>query len=93
MVIYGWHQTGQKPGTFGVPIQGEVDWHDITFADYSHGVRLVSQKMVVDDKEADLFDVLKGIDAKGDPDKTLMALLVKNTSDPLLPIPKRYPGT
>ena len=42
VVIYGWHQLN------GIPIQpvynGHVDW----YADYSHGIRLVSDSMQVD---------------------------------------------
>jgi len=52
--IYGWHQlTGQ-------PIQGiNGVSHSNTYSDYSHGVRLVSQTMVIDGKEISVADVLK----------------------------------
>lgn len=52
VAIYGWHQLN------GTPIQplylGHVDW----YVDYSHGIRLVSQRMVVDGAEMSVADVL-----------------------------------
>ncbi len=52
VAIYGWHQLS------GVPIQplylGHVDW----YADYSHGIRLVSQRMLIDGVETSVADVL-----------------------------------
>jgi hypothetical protein len=42
VAIYGWH----KPD--GKPIQPLYTGHTATYADYSHGVRLVSRRMVVD---------------------------------------------
>ncbi|MFH1747058.1 MAG: hypothetical protein ABIG44_08440 [Planctomycetota bacterium] len=52
VAIYGWHQLN------GVPIQplylGHVDW----YVDYSHGIRLVSQWMIVDGVEMSVAEVL-----------------------------------
>jgi hypothetical protein len=52
VAIYGWHQLN------GSPIQplylGHVDW----YADYSHGIRLVSRRMIVDGAEVAVADVL-----------------------------------
>ncbi|HPM23233.1 MAG TPA: hypothetical protein PLP66_04970 [Phycisphaerae bacterium] len=52
VAIYGWHQLN------GVPIQplylGHVDW----YVDYSHGIRLVSQTMIVDGVETTVAAVL-----------------------------------
>lgn len=52
VAIYGWHQLN------GVPIQplylGHVDW----YVDYSHGIRLVSQRMIVDGVETTVASVL-----------------------------------
>ena len=53
VAIYGWHYTD------GRPIQslyvGHVDW----YVDYSHGVRLMSQRIIVDDQPLNVPDVLK----------------------------------
>ena len=53
VAIYGWHQTD------GIPIQplyvGHVDW----YVDYSHGVRLMSNQMVVDGEVLNVSDVLQ----------------------------------
>jgi len=52
VAIYGWHQLN------GSPIQplylGHVDW----YVDYSHGIRLVRQSMLVDGVETTVVDVL-----------------------------------
>lgn len=40
--IYGWH----KPG--GVPIQPLSTVHENTYADYSHGIRLVGKELLLD---------------------------------------------
>ncbi len=52
VAIYGWHQLN------GVPIQplylGHVDW----YVDYSHGIRLVKQRMVVNGSEMSVAEVL-----------------------------------
>ena len=52
VAIYGWHQLS------GVPIQplylGHVDW----YVDYSHGIRLVKQTMLVDGVEMSVAGVL-----------------------------------
>jgi hypothetical protein len=53
VVIYGWH----KPG--GNPIQpvysGHVDW----YVDYSHGIRLINNQVLIDGGVALLTDLLK----------------------------------
>lgn len=53
VAIYGWHQPSGKP------IQPLSTVHENTYADYSHGVRLVSGTMVVDGVERPLADVLR----------------------------------
>lgn len=42
VVIYGWHQLN------GVPIQPVYNGHSETYADYSHGIRLVLDSAIVD---------------------------------------------
>jgi hypothetical protein len=42
VVIYGWHQLN------GVPIQPVYNGHEETYADYSHGIRLVYDSLTVD---------------------------------------------
>jgi hypothetical protein len=52
VAIYGWH----KPD--GKPIQPLYTGHTATYADYSHGVRLVSRRMVVDGVMKTIDEVL-----------------------------------
>ncbi|MEN8175405.1 MAG: hypothetical protein ABFS23_06560 [Pseudomonadota bacterium] len=53
VAIYGWHRPGGKP------IQPLSTVHGAEYADYSHGVRLVSAVAYVDGEERPLFDVLE----------------------------------
>jgi len=52
VAIYGWHRPD------GTPIQPVSTWHGESYADYSHGVRLVSEEVVVDGEPMNLYDVL-----------------------------------
>lgn len=53
VIIYGWHRPD------GTPIQPVYDGHINTYVDYSHGVRLVSNKVLVDGKEYRFQELLK----------------------------------
>ena len=53
VAIYGWHQPN------GRPIQGLSTLHESSYADYSHGVRLAAQTVVVDGQVRRLEDVLR----------------------------------
>ncbi|WP_437315894.1 M15 family metallopeptidase [Sorangium sp. So ce385] len=53
VAIYGWHSPN------GAPIQPLSTAHDETYADYSHGIRLVKATMVVDGKDMAVADVLR----------------------------------
>jgi hypothetical protein len=53
IAIYGWHMPG------GHPIQPLSTVHDASYADYSHGVRLVSDFAWVDGRPSRLADVLE----------------------------------
>ncbi|SOD13158.1 hypothetical protein [Pedobacter xixiisoli] len=53
VVIYGWHKLDGKA------IQPVYNKHTNTWADYSHGVRLVSEKAVLNGKKVKLTDLLK----------------------------------
>ncbi len=53
VAIYGWHQANGKP------IQPLSTVHENTYADYSHGARMVAATMVVDSVERPLEDVLR----------------------------------
>ena len=53
VAIYGWHQLN------GQPIQPLYLGHEITYMDYSHGIRLVKQIMLVDGVPRSIQDVLK----------------------------------
>ena len=52
VVIYGWHYTS------GVPIQPLYNGHEVTYADYSHGIRLVQNALTVDGKPSTITNVL-----------------------------------
>ncbi|HAM51770.1 MAG TPA: hypothetical protein DCP92_14205 [Nitrospiraceae bacterium] len=53
IAIYGWHRLS------GVPIQPLSTVHNATYADYSHGIRLVSDTVLIDNKPQSIYDVLK----------------------------------
>ncbi len=52
IAIYGWHRPN------GVPIQPLSTVHGACYADYSHGIRLVSETVVVDGQTKSIYDVL-----------------------------------
>ncbi len=52
VVIYGWH----KPD--GVPIQPLYNGHGESYADYSHGIRLVKKMMVLDGESVSAESIL-----------------------------------
>jgi hypothetical protein len=52
VAIYGWHQLN------GVPIQPLYLGHGDFYVDYSHGIRLVRQDMLVDGAATTVADVL-----------------------------------
>jgi hypothetical protein len=52
VAIYGWHQPN------GVPIQPLYTGHSAAWVDYSQGVRLIRQKMIVNGKIKSVADVL-----------------------------------
>ncbi len=53
VVIYGWHQLN------GVPIQPTYNGHGETYADYSHGIRLVQRMAKINGAEISLIDILQ----------------------------------
>jgi hypothetical protein len=53
VAIYGWHRA---PGD---PIQPLSTVHGARYVDYSHGVRLVSQTLVVDSQTRSIYDALQ----------------------------------
>src|SRR5262249_10299307 len=53
VAIYGWHREG------GRPIQPLTTVHSKNYADYSHGVRLVSDLVVLDGEETKIQRVMK----------------------------------
>lgn len=65
VIIYGWHDSRNA----GKPIQGYGWGHEVTYADYSHGIRLIANEVEVDGEKMDIKDVLA--------DKTLSLLLSK----------------
>lgn len=53
VVIYGWHKPDGKP--IQPVYSGHVDW----YVDYSHGIRLVNNQVLIDGKPALLSEILK----------------------------------
>jgi hypothetical protein len=56
VVIYGWQQLN------GSPIQPVYNGHGETYADYSHGVRLVQRMAKINGAEISLIDILRDAD-------------------------------
>ena len=69
VIIYGWHRLD------GNAIQPESNIHINSYVDYSHGVRLISSRVLIDGKEYNYEEVLK--------DDILYSLLV-DSPQPLL---------
>jgi len=53
IAIYGWHRPS------GIPIQPLSTIHGANYADYSHGIRLVSDIVLIDDEPWSMYDVLE----------------------------------
>lgn len=53
IAIYGWHKAD------GIPIQPLSTVHGAGYADYSHGIRLVSEKVLIDGELHLVYDILK----------------------------------
>ncbi|MBI3269049.1 MAG: peptidoglycan-binding protein [Planctomycetes bacterium] len=53
VAIYGWHMLN------GQPIQPLSTVHENTYADYSHGIRLVDRTLLVDGQPMSITDVLR----------------------------------
>ena len=76
VAIYGWHKLD------GNPIQplytGHVNW----YVDYSHGVRLVSKTIYIDEKKYDYTDILKS--------KTLRKILTDEDNSEFVRYPDHF---
>ena len=53
VVIYGWHKPDGKP--IQPVYSGHVDW----YVDYSHGIRLISDQVLIDGQKASFREILK----------------------------------
>ncbi|MDQ5987750.1 MAG: hypothetical protein CSYNP_03496 [Syntrophus sp. SKADARSKE-3] len=53
IAIYGWHRPS------GIPIQSLSTVHGAEYADYSHGIRLVSETVLHDGKLKSIYDILE----------------------------------
>jgi hypothetical protein len=71
VVIYGWHHLN------GVPIQPLYNGHEETYADYSHGIRLVQESVLLNGSPTTVSDILKN--------DTLAAIL---SDEGAIPIPR-----
>jgi hypothetical protein len=52
IAIYGWHRTN------GVPIQPLTTVHGACYADYSHGIRLIAETVLVNGEPRSIYDLL-----------------------------------
>jgi hypothetical protein len=76
VVIYGWHLPGGKP------IQPVYSGHTARYVDYSHGIRLMNNQVLLDGKPVLLSDILK------DP---VLFRIFSDENDPMEQ-PYYYPG-
>lgn len=76
VAIYGWHYLT------GSPIQPLYFGHESTYADYSHGIRLVNRRMILDGTVVNIDDVLKNT--------PVASLLSDETSPFTTSAPPRY---
>jgi hypothetical protein len=53
IAIYGWHRST------GDPIQPLSIWHGARYADYSHGIRLVSDMAIVNGETRSVYEILQ----------------------------------
>lgn len=53
VVIYGWHYQN------GTPIQPRYSGHSETYADYSHGIRMVRDSVIINGEPARITDILQ----------------------------------
>jgi hypothetical protein len=90
VAIYGWHRLDHKP------IQPLSTVHGAHYADYSHGVRLISDIVYVDGQPESIFDALansqlaRSLSGEG-PIQRITALLATLITPPLEATPQ--PGT
>lgn len=80
IAIYGWHRLN------GLPIQPLSTVHGACYADYSHGIRLVSETMIVDGAARSVYDVLRDpvlsrVLSDEGPIPNVRALLTRATED------------
>jgi len=68
VTIYGWHRLD------GTAIQPLYNRHLGNYVDYSHGVRLISERVIIDGKEYKYREILKD---------TLLHTLLSNEQEPL----------
>ena len=81
IAIYGWHRLS------GAPIQPLSTVHGACYADYSHGIRLVSETVVVDGRARSVYDVLQdpalaGVLSDEGPISNLRGLMTRTAGDP-----------
>ena len=53
IAIYGWHRLS------GIPIQPLTTAHPASYADYSHGIRLVSETVLMEGKPESIYSILQ----------------------------------
>jgi hypothetical protein len=79
VAIYGWHRAP------GQPIQPLSTVHGINYADYSHGIRLISEMALIDGKLRSIQDILRDPSAaKVLSDEGTISLNLESFSPPTL---------
>jgi hypothetical protein len=82
IAIYGWHRSD------GAPIQPLSTAHGTRYADYSHGIRLVSETVLVEGRARSLYDVLQdpvlsGVLSDEGPIPNLHELIMRTAGNPV----------
>lgn len=80
IAIFGWHRLN------GAPIQPLSTVHGACYEDYSHGIRLVSDTVLMDGERRSIYDVLRdpvlaGVLSDEGPIPNLRALLTRTAGD------------
>jgi hypothetical protein len=91
IAIYGWHRLS------GAPIQPLSTVHGACYADYSHGIRLVSETAMVDGQSRSIYDLLEdpqlaGVLSDDGPISNLRGIITHMAQEPSCgpPVPPHF---
>jgi len=85
VAIYGWHRLS------GIPIQPLTIVHGANYADYSHGIRLISSVVLIDGEPRSIYEVLEdpklaGILSDEGPIRKILQLMGIHHPYPIQPV-------